>query len=104
MTPARKQRYLHLGAWLIRLGRTQAEAAEVAGVKPGYISELVSNKKQNPSQGVLLDISEWLGLTVNDLYTAPPPMDAVEAHGQMPASQQAALGRLLQDMKPGKRR
>lgn len=102
--PARPPRQLQLGPWLDRLGRKQVEAAKAAGVTAGYISDLVSGKKPNPSPGVLLDISEWLGLTVNDLYVMPPPENAVAAAGQMPPSQMAALGRLLQDYKPVRRR
>lgn len=97
-------RRLYLGQWLARLGRKQAECARALDLTPAYISEIVSGKKKNLSPALLLDLSEWLGLTVNDLYRAPPPIEATEAVDKLNPSQLATLGRLLDEMKPGKRR
>lgn len=100
----RPTRRLYLGEWLARLGRTQAECARVAAITPTYVSELISQKKKDPSPAILLEISEWLGLTVNDLYRPPPPIEATAAVENLSPSQLAVLGNLLDQMKPGKRR
>lgn len=97
-------RRLFLGPWLIRLKRKQSELAAAVGITPTYASELVNDPSKNPSPAVLLDISEFLGLTVNDLYQMPPSSEAVDAAGQLNPAQIATLGRLLDQMKPGKRR
>jgi transcriptional regulator with XRE-family HTH domain len=97
-------RRLFLGLWLKRLNRKQAEIAEAAGITPTYVSELVNDPGKNPSPTVLLDISEALGLTVNDLYNMPPAIEATEAAGKLNPAQLATLGRLLDEMKPIKRR
>lgn len=100
----RTPRRLYLGQWLARLGRKQAELAREVAVTPAYVSELISGKKPNPTPGLLLDISDWLGLTVNDLYRPPPAIEATEAVDKLNPSQLATLGRLLDEIKPGKRR
>lgn len=98
------ERKLFVGEWLARLGRKPTELAKAVGVTESYVSELISHKKDNPSPVLLLEVSEWLGLTVNDLYRSPPPAAAVSAIERMDPSQMAALGRLLDELKPGKRK
>ena len=89
-------RRLFIGEWLARLGKKQAEAAAAVGVTTPYMSELISGKKTNPGHEVLLDLSEWLGLTVNDFYRPPPPREQVEAVSKdLSAAEMAALGSLL---------
>jgi transcriptional regulator with XRE-family HTH domain len=93
-------RKLYIGEWLNRLGRRQNEAAEALGVTETYISELISGKKKNPHHAILYDLSEWLGLTINDLYRPPPARAAVEAVDKgMSAADMAALGNLLERVK-----
>lgn len=77
--PQRKYRDLHLGEWLKATGRDQKRCAEAAGVDASYISSLIDGRKRNPSAAVMLDISEYLGITVNDLYRKPPPLSAIES-------------------------
>lgn len=97
---ARPFRKLYIGEWLNRLGRRQNEAAEALAVTETYISELISGKKKNPHHTILYDLSEWLGLTINDLYRPPPPRAAVEAvDKRMSAADMAALGNLLDRVK-----
>jgi hypothetical protein len=68
-------------------------------VGESYISLLISGQKKNPSGGLLLDISEFLGLTVNDLFQPPPPPEASNAVEHMNPAQLAALGTLLNEIK-----
>jgi transcriptional regulator with XRE-family HTH domain len=69
-------RKLYLAEWLEVLGHSQTDAAEVAGVGQSYISNIIAGRRPNPSTFVLLRLSEWLGITVNDLFE-PPPDDAI---------------------------
>jgi transcriptional regulator with XRE-family HTH domain len=103
-TPNRIARRIYLGEWLARLRRKQVDLARAVGITPTYVSELISLKKPNPSPGLLLEISEWLGLTVNDLYRPPPPIGATEAVDKLNPAQLATLGRLLDEIKSTKRR
>ena len=100
----RGQYKLHLGPWLARDGRKPVELAKALGVTDSYISELISGRKPNPGHALLIDISEWLGITVNDLFRPPPEPGAVEAVERLPLAQQAALARLLDEMKSPRRR
>ena len=65
-------RTLHLGAWLALFQVSETEAGKIAGVGQSYIANLISGFKKNPSALILMDISEYLGITVNDLYQRPP--------------------------------
>jgi transcriptional regulator with XRE-family HTH domain len=95
---------LFLGPWLIRLNRKQVDLVKAVGITPTYASELVNDPSKNPSPNVLLSISEWLGITVNDLYMEPPPASAVQAAGELSPAEIATLGRLLERMKSPRRR
>jgi transcriptional regulator with XRE-family HTH domain len=98
MAPKRPRTF-HLGEWLARLGRKPVELAKAVGVGESYISLLISGQKDNPSIRLLLDISEFLGLTINDLYRRPPPREASNALGHLSPAQLATLGTLLDEMK-----
>ena len=93
--PKRTYRPLYIGQWIIRLGRKPREVAAAAGIDESYLSNLISGEKRNPSAAVLFDISDVLGITVNDLYRPPPPASAVERAGELSPAQIAALGALL---------
>lgn len=70
-------RPLFLGEWLDKFGVSQTVAAAQIGVEQSYIANLVSRKKDNPSALKLLVLSEFLGITVNDLYQMPPAETAI---------------------------
>lgn len=70
--PKAAPRDLHLGPWLALFGATETQAGEAAGCGQSYIANLINGRKKNPSALILLRISEWLGVTVNDLYQPPP--------------------------------
>jgi transcriptional regulator with XRE-family HTH domain len=69
---------LHLGEWLARLNVKQADLARDIDITESYLSKLISGKKVNPAVSLLLQISDRLGLSVNDLYKPPPSIAALE--------------------------
>lgn len=81
--PTRTYRKLYLQEWLEVTGHEQGGAAASAGVDASYISNLVAGRKPNPSAHVLLAISEYLGVTVNDLYRRPPPESSLTALSEL---------------------
>lgn len=84
--PPSKPRKLQLGAWLDRLGVRQIRVAEAVNVTPTYINELCSGAKTNPSNGILLDIAQFLGIPAESLYKLPPSGEtAREVDGLSPA-------------------
>lgn len=95
---------LYLGQWLVALGRSQADLAKAVGKGESYISLLCSGKRKSPGYQLLLDTSDFLGITVNDLFEPPPPLEAIKAAGTLTPAQTAALGRLLDEMGRGRRR
>jgi transcriptional regulator with XRE-family HTH domain len=99
------ERKLYLGEWLARLDRKPVDLARAVGVTEPYISELISGRKDNPSPLLLLAISEWLGITVNDLYIAPPSASELAAvESVLNPSQMATFGRVLDGIKRRGRR
>lgn len=97
--PKRQFRKLYIGEWLARLGHKPVDAANAIGVTEPYMSELISGRKKNPSHQILFDLSEWLGLSVNDFYRAPPDRSTVEAIESLNPSQLATLGAMLDQLK-----
>lgn len=65
-------RKLYLSEWLARLSKRPVDLAKHLGVGESYVSNMRSNRKTNPSVDILLAISEFLGITVNDLFKQPP--------------------------------
>lgn len=95
--PARKRptRVLQLGPWLTRLGKKPVEVAKKVGIGESYMSTLISGKKKG-TPSLLVDISEALGLTVNDLYRMPPSTEMMETVEAMTPAQMAALAQALE--------
>ena len=96
--PAKRLRQLYIGEWIARLGRTQVEIAKASGIGAPYLANLIAGDKKNPGARVLLEISEALGISVNDLYRPPPPPEAIEAAARLTPAELATLGRLLSEM------
>jgi len=73
---------LLIGPILKRKGVAQTKLADALGLSPGYVSLLVSNKRQ-PSHDVLLKIADFLGVTLNDLMVEDaqpaPPVEDIDA-------------------------
>ena len=53
--------------WREHRGLTQAQLANAAGLKQGYVSELESGRKTNPTIETLIQIARPLGCTLDDL-------------------------------------
>jgi hypothetical protein len=66
-------RQLYVGLWIRALGFTPAEVARGAPINEGYLSEIISGKKANPSAAKLMLIAEFLDMPLGDLYKQPPP-------------------------------
>lgn len=81
---------------MIALGRKAGEVAAKAGINEGYMSELVSGKKRNPSTDKLIAISDELGISISALFRRPPPGDAI---GRLSPDQIETLGTLLDEFK-----
>lgn len=92
-------RTLYIGQWASRLQRKPSEIARAVGITESYLSLLISGDKKNPSATLLMDISEVLGISVNDLYRPPPTREVTGAVVQLRPDQLAVLGELLDTMK-----
>lgn len=87
-------RKFYLAEWLARLGRRPVDLATYLDVGESYISNLRSEKRSNPSIGILLDISDWLGITVNDLFQPPPKAQSIkELRGYSPRAIEKLLAK-----------
>ena len=88
----RPQRGLRLGEWLDAMGFTVGQAAAAANVDQSYISNMIAGRKGNPGALILLPISEMMGITINDLYTVPPPKAVLDAmHRLSPKARQRII-------------
>lgn len=63
---------IHLGDWLEFFGIGASEAARIAGVSQGYISNIAAGRKKNINVMILLPLSEHMGVTVNDFFRPLP--------------------------------
>jgi transcriptional regulator with XRE-family HTH domain len=103
MPPKTKMfRKLYVGEWIARLRKKPRAVADAIGISEGYMSELISGKKKKPSMDVLFALVKELGLLrVDDLYEAPPPESVLKNVEQLSPSDQAALSRILSQVKGG---
>lgn len=69
---------LYIGQWIRSLGRTPAEVSRAIGRNEGYLSQLISGGKKNPSLGLQQEIADELGIPVDYLRRPPPDKDFVE--------------------------
>ena len=63
---------LFIGQWIRALGFKPADVAEGTKINEGYISQLISGEKDNPSGGILLRIANFLDIPMGYLYRPPP--------------------------------
>lgn len=82
---------IYLGQWLEFFEEDVSEAARRAGCSQGYISNIIANRKANVNVLILLRISEWLGVTVNDFYRPLPRKSELQALKQLSPKAQAAI-------------
>lgn len=92
--PKRQYRQLYLAEWIEATGRDITGAAKAGDVDPSYISNLSGGRRANPSAHVLYGISEYLGITINDLYKPVPAEGHVSAMRELsPAAREALLNK-----------
>jgi hypothetical protein len=89
---------IQLGPWLARLGISAVELARGVKITAPHVSELISHKKR-ASTPLSLAISDFLGITVNELYGPPPSKEAMESARSLSPAQQALVARLLEQNK-----
>lgn len=94
-------REFKLGAWLHYLGKAPGWLADEIGINEGYVSELISGKKTNPGIGILLQMSDKLGVTVNQLFEDPPKRDVGDTLRRLSPTQFQILQSLLDEF-PGR--
>ena len=88
--------HIFLGDWLdeFEIGRT--EAAEIAGCDQPYISNICANRKHNVNVLILLRISEYMNVNINDFYHPLPDRSAVGALKRLSPRAQKTLLALYQ--------
>ena len=69
---------LHIGAWIRFLGRKPTEIAKNAKINEGYLSQLISGEKQNPSYDMIRRIADELKIGIDQLRRPPPDEKTVE--------------------------
>lgn len=95
--PQQRFNRLYIGEWLTKLGRRPSELSKASGVDEGYLSQLISGEKNNPSAAQLMAISTELGISVNALYSRPPVVDVTDRVRTLRPDQVEALGALLDE-------
>jgi transcriptional regulator with XRE-family HTH domain len=48
------------------------------GINEGYLSQLISGEKKNPSGLILAQIADFLGIPMNYFYRPPPSQEAID--------------------------
>lgn len=83
------------GQWIRALGVDQREIATAAGMNEGYLSQLCSGQKKNPSRGVVADIAKALKIHPDALQRVPPSTldEAKDFDPETLATLLAALGK-----------
>lgn len=95
---------IRLSEWLDRLGRKPGEVAKKSGISESYISNIINSPTKMPSTHVMWAISEELGISVNDLYNHPPERAITEKVRRLRPDQLSALGTLLDEINPKRRK
>lgn len=80
---ARRIRKLFVGEWIRALGFRQVEVVRATGINEGYLSELVSGSKKNPSFEYLNEIAEFLGIPVSYFNRAPPDREFMQEAAEL---------------------
>lgn len=83
--------HIYLGQWLDFFEEDVSEAARQASCTQGYISNIIANRKPNVNVLILLRISEWLGVTINDFYRPLPKKSELQAFKKLSPKAQAAI-------------
>ena len=82
----------YIGEWIRALGHRPVDIVRHTGINEGYLSELISGKKRNPSAATLIDIADFLGIPMSYLRQPPPDREFMQTAANMDP---AVLNRLL---------
>jgi transcriptional regulator with XRE-family HTH domain len=70
--PAIRPMDLHIGPWIAFLGRRASDVARKTGINEGYLSQLISGDKRNPSYDHVKRIADELRIPIDALRHKPP--------------------------------
>lgn len=76
--PSKEPKPLYVGPWIRAVGTTQAAVSRETGINEGYLSEIISGGKKNPSAAKLMLIADFLKVPLGDLYKQPPSAALLE--------------------------
>ncbi len=82
---------LRLGEWLAFFGVSQTAAAQAAGCGQSYIANMIAGRKKHPDVLILLALSDFLGITVNDFYKRPPNRAEAQVIADLSAAAQQRI-------------
>lgn len=71
-------RPLYIGQWIRALHKRPRDVSKGTGINEGYISQLISGEKKNPSGAKLALIAEYLDIPLGYLYRPPPGQEFLE--------------------------
>lgn len=63
--------------WFARLAIRPADVSRATGITEGYLSELISGRKKNPSPSLLQEIGDATGIPWTAFYQPPPSPDVM---------------------------
>lgn len=63
---------LFVGGWIKTMGFRPSEVARETGINEGYLSQIISGKRDNPSRLVLHKIANCIGIPM-EYFNRPPP-------------------------------
>jgi transcriptional regulator with XRE-family HTH domain len=92
--PKRPRRTLYLAAWFEAFGVESSDVVAIAdaiGYSESYLRNIIQDRKHNPSIDLLLALSEFFGITVNDFYQPPLPKAVLRAMSTLPVQARQVL-------------
>lgn len=82
---------IYLGQWLEFFETDVTEAARAGGCTQSYVSNIIANRKSNINVLILLRISDYLGVTINDFYRPLPKKSELAALKDLSPKAQASI-------------
>lgn len=76
--PADEEDRLYIGEWCAALRVKPSKIVRESGINFGYLSQLISGQKTNPTRSVLRRIGKELGVEWYLLYEPPPPKAVID--------------------------
>jgi transcriptional regulator with XRE-family HTH domain len=75
----RPGRPLYIGQWIRALHMRQIDVVRGTGINERYLSELCSGtSKKRPSEALLADLADFLGIPIDYLYRPPPAAEFIQ--------------------------